>query len=128
MLATTGLMGQPTMAAISVWKKILGVSGGRSQEQTTPVCVRDCASVCVSVVSVVSVNRDTRHEKWLCYDVPGRTPGYLPRSDVYEDEVHLQQEVVKLAKQDPNYEVIEGKSLREVPIVVVEEEEGEDED
>ena len=27
MLATTGLMGQPTMDAISVWKNKLGVSG-----------------------------------------------------------------------------------------------------
>ena len=104
--------------------------GGVKNKPRPCVCVtvKVCAYTCVRVVNVVSVNRDTRHEKWLCYDVPGRTPGYLPRSDVYEDEVHLQQEVVKLAKQDPNYEVIEGKSLREVPIVVVEEEEGEDED
>ena len=101
--------------------------GGVKNKPHPCVCVT--VQVCVYIcVSVVSVNRDTRHEKWLCYDVPGRTPGYLPRSNVYEDEVHLQQEVVKLAKQDPNYEVIEGKPLREVAIVVVEEEECEDED
>ena len=56
------------------------------------------------------------------------TPGDLPRSDVDEYEVHLQQEVVKLVEQDRDDEVIEGEPLREVAVVVVEEEEGEDED
>ena len=59
--------------------------------------------------------------------MPRRTPGYLPRSNVDENKIHFQQEVVKLVKQDPNDQIIEGQPLGEVAVVIVEEEEGEDE-
>ena len=58
----------------------------------------------------------------------GRAPGYLPRSNVDENEIHLEEQVVELAEQDPDDEVIEGQPLGEVAVVKVEEEEGEDED
>ena len=57
----------------------------------------------------------------------GRTPGDLPRGNVDEDEIYLQEKVVELVKQDCDDEVIEGQSLGQVTVVVVEEEEGEDE-
>ena len=38
MLATTGLIGHPTMAPMSVWKKMLGVSDGRSQGKRLCEC------------------------------------------------------------------------------------------
>ena len=45
---------------------------------------------------------DTGNEQRLHYNVAGGTPRDLPRSDVNVDEVHLQQQVVKLVKQDRN--------------------------
>ena len=71
--------------------------------------------------------QDTWDEQRLSDNVTRGAPGNLPGGDVDEDEVHLEEEVVELAEQDPNDEVIEGKPLGEVAVVVVEEEEGEDE-
>ena len=52
---------------------------------------------------------DTRYQQWLHDDVTRGTPRHLPRSYVDVDEVYLQQQVVKLVKQDGNDEVIKGK-------------------
>ena len=45
---------------------------------------------------------DTGNEQWLHYNVARGTPRDLPRCDVNIDEVHLQQQVVELVKQDRN--------------------------
>ena len=39
------------------------------------------------------------------------TPGDLPRSNVDKYEIHLQEEVIKLVKQDCDDEIIEGQPL-----------------